>query len=126
MAAHIFLFVRLPRYPFNFIISILERRRSFAILRSVGMSRKQTLGMLVVEAMTGGLVAGLVGVVGGLLSISAIPLILRDMGLRGDMLYDIIIFVFAVFAGIFVSVVAALSPAIKISKMNVITALKYE
>jgi len=82
--------------------------------------------MLVVEAMTGGLVAGLVGVVGGLLSISAIPLILRDMGLRGDMLYDIIIFVFAVFAGIFVSVVAALSPAIKISKMNVITALKYE
>lgn len=68
----------------NLIISFLERRRSLAVLRSVGMSKNQALKMFFIEALTGGLIGGIIGALCGYILISISPLILRAIaGLLG-------------------------------------------
>ena len=42
----------------NLIISFLERQRSIAMLRSIGMSKRQSIKMFFIEALTGGLDRG--------------------------------------------------------------------
>ncbi|WP_028307087.1 ABC transporter permease [Desulfitibacter alkalitolerans] len=110
----------------NYIISFMERRRSFAVLRSIGMSIKQTQKMLFIEALSGGLIAGIIGVIGGIMGINTISYLLRSMGLSGTMQYDFTVFWLAVIAGVGVSVVASISPALKTSKMSIVSSLKYE
>ncbi|KUO49420.1 MAG: hypothetical protein APF76_08600 [Desulfitibacter sp. BRH_c19] len=110
----------------NYIISFMERRRSFAILRSVGMSKKQTQKMLLIEALSGGLIAGVIGVLGGVMGIHTVSYLLRSMGLSGTMQYDFTVFWFAVIAGTVVSIVASISPALKTSKMSIVSSLKFE
>src|SRR5207245_3815439 len=46
-------------------LSHAERRRELAVLRTRGASRDQTLGLLVLEAVFGGVVAALIGLVAG-------------------------------------------------------------
>lgn len=82
--------------------------------------------MLLLEAMSGGLIGAICGVMGGLLITSIIPYILRSMGLKGTLLYSPSLFGLAVLAGVFIAVTASISPTLRTSKMAIITSLKYE
>ncbi len=48
----------------NYLLSFIERKRSLALLRSVGMSKKQGVFMLFLEALSGGLVDEFVAIMG--------------------------------------------------------------
>lgn len=110
----------------NYTISFIERQRSIAILRSVGMSKKQTMKMVMIEALTGGLVGGIVGIIGGLQMLSGVPYLVKAMSVPLKIHYTGIFFLNSIVGAIIIAVVASISPGIKISKQSIIEGVKYE
>lgn len=111
----------------NFIISFIERRRSFAVLRSIGMSKGQNLKVLFIEALTGGVIGGVIGVLGGGILCSIIPYVIKGMIGVGFLIhYEVVTFMLAFAAGVIVSLLASMGPAFKSSKLDIIQAIKYE
>ncbi|MCX7708631.1 MAG: FtsX-like permease family protein [Clostridia bacterium] len=110
----------------NFIISFIERRRSLAVYRSIGMSRSQIIRMIFIEALTGGLAGGSIGVGAGFLLIKTSEYVLKAINQPIDILYSPDTFWISFSAGIIITVAASISPAIKSSKLNIIQSIKYE
>lgn len=110
----------------NFIVSFLSRRRSFAVMRSVGMSKNQTMKMLFIEAFTGGLIGGTVGAFGGFFFVLLLPFILTAMDLPIQMHYVPSMFMNGAISGVIITVVSSVSPSLKSRKLNIIDAIKYE
>lgn len=112
----------------NLIISFIDRKRSLAILRSVGMNKSQTLKMIFIEAFTGGLIGGSVGIITGLLLIWGVCKLLEALGGRMDNFIRISWLTLAgsMLAGVIITIAASVSPALKSSKLNIIEAIKYE
>lgn len=111
----------------NFIISFMERRRSFAVLRSVGMSKTQNLKILFIEALTGGAIGGIIGAFGGAILCFVIPYVIKGIaGVKFNIHYEASTFIIAFMAGVLVSLVASVGPSLKSSKLDIIQAIKYE
>ncbi|MDW7674078.1 MAG: FtsX-like permease family protein, partial [Bacillota bacterium] len=110
----------------NLIISFMERKRSLAVLRSIGMSKKQIVKLIFVEGLTGGFVGGTVGVMAGLLALSVVPYVMQALNVPIPMHYSASLFGNAIIAGIGITIVASVSPALKSAKLNIIEAIKHE
>jgi putative ABC transport system permease protein len=110
----------------NFMVEFISRKRTLAIFRSVGMSKFQTVKMILIEAVTGGLIGGIVGCFGGGLFIKMMELVLQALNLAMPMHYSLQMFVIAIISGIIVSVLSAIIPTLKSTKLNIVEAIKYE
>jgi len=108
------------------MISFIERKRSIAILRSVGLSKKQTLKMIMIEALTGGCIGGIAGIVGGILMLSTVPHLMQAIDVPLALHYTWSFFINSLIGGIIIALLASISPASKTSKLNIIEAIKYE
>jgi putative ABC transport system permease protein len=110
----------------NYIVSFIERKRSLAMYRSVGMSRRQIVRMMFLEAVTGGVIGGVMGVVSGLLMIYTIPYVMKALDFSMPILWNLTTFLLSFLLGVVITLIASISPIISSSKLNLITALKYE
>lgn len=110
----------------NYVISFIERRRSLAIMKSVGMSRRQVIKMIFAEAVTGGCIAGAVGVLGSILMLLGVPFLMDATNVPIGIHFVNSFFITAIQGGILIAVLASLSPAIKNARMNIVEAIKYE
>jgi putative ABC transport system permease protein len=111
----------------NFMISFMERKRSIAMFRSVGMSKKQNIKILFIESLTGGAIGGITGILSSILIISTAPyFIYATINVHLPMYYSMKTFVTALIMGIFITIIASIGPASKSSKLNIIEAIKYE
>lgn len=110
----------------NLMISFLERKRSLAMYRSVGMSKKQIIKVIVIESVSGGIVGGFAGVLTGVLLISVIPYVLVAIGTPLPVSYSPRLLLYSFLAGVLIMLVSSVSPALKSSKLNIIEAIKYE
>ncbi|MTI65348.1 MAG: FtsX-like permease family protein [Firmicutes bacterium] len=110
----------------NFIVSFISRKRSIAIYKSIGMNKLQSIKMLFIEAITGGLIGGVVGCIGGWLFIFIVEYILKALNLAIPMHFSWDMFVKALIGCVIISVIASISPALKSSKLNIIESIKYE
>ncbi len=110
----------------NLFISFIERKRSIAVFRSVGMSKKQVLKMIFLEALYTGLMGAMIGISLGWIMMKNLPYALELMQLPpiayfiGEGLW-----VYVVVATL-VTIGASISPAFKSSKLNIIEAIKFE
>ena len=97
-------------------------------MRSVGMDKKQTIKMIFIEAFTGGFIGGLIGIIIGLLLVMNIYELIEAMG--GSMKDFIQIsgasLLISLVAGVVITIVASVGPALRSSKLNIIEAIKYE
>src|SRR4029453_4870542 len=50
----------------TFAVTVAQRSREFALLRTLGASRRQVLGSVIVETLVIGLISGLAGIAGGI------------------------------------------------------------
>jgi putative ABC transport system permease protein len=105
-------------------LSIHERTRELGMLRAIGMSRRQVRTMIRYEAVITALIGALLGMVIGVIFAALIAQPLEEDGfaLSYPVGQLIAMLVFAAFAG----VLAAIPPARRASRLNVLEALQYE
>lgn len=110
----------------NLIISFIERKRSLGMLKSIGMSKKQTVKMILVEAFSGGLIGGITGILAGLAMVWCMPYVMEAIDMIIDVKYPSFVLIAYILLGIAIFIAASVSPAIKSSKLSIINSVKYE
>jgi putative ABC transport system permease protein len=105
-------------------LSIHERTRELGMLRAIGMSRRQVRTMIRYEAVITALIGAILGMILGLVFAALIAQPLKDEGfvLSYPVGSLIVLLVLAGFAG----VLAAIAPARRASRLNVLESLQYE
>jgi putative ABC transport system permease protein len=106
------------------VLSIHERTRELGMMRAIGTSRRQVRRIVRYEALITALIGGALGVLIGLLLGAMTTVALADQGftLQIPVLYLIAFLVLAAVAG----VLAAIPPARRASRLDVLEALAYE
>lgn len=110
----------------SFLINFIERKHSLAVLKSIGMSRKQVLKMLFVEALTAGLIGGSLGITVGTLQLIIVPILMRAIGQFLAITYSIETAYFYLAAGVLITLAVSVIPAMKSSKLDIISTIKFE
>ncbi|MBA7624040.1 hypothetical protein ES703_31444 [subsurface metagenome] len=111
----------------NFIISFIERKRSLALFRSCGMSKKQAVTMMLIESLSGGFIGSTNGIITGFLILSIVPRLLDAMAVPPiTMYFSVKTILSLIVVGIALTLVATVGPALKSSKLNIIAEIKYE
>jgi len=108
-------------------ITVAQRTREFATLRTLGASRRQVLWSVVVEALVIGLVASVIGLFLGLALASGLNSILVAIGLdlpTTDLVFATRTIVVSLLAGTLITLVAGLVPAIRATRVPPIAAVR--
>jgi putative ABC transport system permease protein len=105
------------------VLSVFERTREFGMLRAVGMTRRQARRMVRNESVITALIGAAIGLPLGL-GLAAV--VIHRIG--GGLTYQLPIgsLIAFVIVSIIVGIGAAVIPAKRVSRLNVLTALQYE
>jgi putative ABC transport system permease protein len=106
------------------VLSVFERTRELGMLRAVGMTRRQTRRMIRHESIVTSLIGAALGIVVGLFLAILVTHALSDQGIVFAVPY--LSLVYFVIAAIIVGILAAIWPARRAAKLNVLEALQYE
>jgi putative ABC transport system permease protein len=104
------------------VLTVFERTRELGMLRAIGMTRRQVRRMIraesVITALMGGVIGIVLGLVLGALLAARIDFIVFALPWRQVIIFGV--------AAIVVGLVAAIFPARRAAKLNVLEALQYE
>ena len=104
------------------VLTIFERTRELGMLRAVGMTRWQVRWMIALESVVTALIGALIGIVLGIV-LSVLLIVRVDFLVVAWPVVSLIVFALvAVIAGL----VAAIFPAQRAARLNVLQALQYE
>lgn len=110
----------------NLMVSFMQRKKEFAVLASVGMSKRQRSKMILIEGITIGIVGSILGVITGVLVCEFIP----EISLSLDTYLKVIVPYYEVIKlcifGILLMIIASLVPVLKGSKISIVSEIKYE
>ena len=105
-------------------LSIHERTRELGMLRAVGMSRRQVRTMIRYEAVITALIGGILGMILGLVFAALIAQPLKDEGFV--LSYPVGSLIVLMVVAAVLGVVAAIVPARRASRLDVLQSLQYE
>jgi len=105
-------------------LSIHERTRELGMLRAVGMSRRQVRRMIRYESVITALIGAVLGMVLGLIFAALMSVPLRGQGFV--LSYPVGQLVFILVVAAIAGVIAAIAPARRASRLDVLQALAYE
>jgi putative ABC transport system permease protein len=108
-------------------ITIAQRTRELATLRTLGASRRQVLGSIVVEALIVGVVASVIGLFLGLLLAEGLFWLFEVVGFtlpNTGLVFLTRTIVVALLAGILVTLLASLRPALRATRVPPIAAVR--
>jgi putative ABC transport system permease protein len=105
-------------------LSIHERTRELGMLRAIGMSRRQVRTMIRYEAVITALIGGILGMVLGIIFATLISEPLKDEGFT--LSYPVVWLALLLLFSALVGIVAAILPARRASRLNVLQSLQYE
>jgi putative ABC transport system permease protein len=105
-------------------LSIYERTRELGMLRAVGMSRRQVRRLIRYESVITALIGAVLGMVLGLIFAALMSVPLQDQGFV--LSYPVGQLVFILIVAALAGVVAAIAPARRAARLNVLEALQYE
>ncbi len=104
------------------VLTVFERTREIGMLRAIGMTRRQVRRMIrhesVITALIGGALGIALGIVLGALLIVRVDFIVFSLPVGTLIVFGV--------AAIFVGIVAAIFPARRAARLNVLEALQYE
>jgi putative ABC transport system permease protein len=108
-------------------ITIAQRVREFATLRTIGASRRQLLTSVVVEALVVGAIASIAGLFLGLALAELLNALFVSLGVdlpKGDTVFAARTIVVSLAVGIIVTVLASLRPALRATRVPPIAAVR--
>jgi putative ABC transport system permease protein len=108
-------------------ITIAQRTREFATLRTIGGSRRQVLRAVLLEAGVVGLVASVIGLLFGLVLAKALSALFTALGEefpKGETIVAMRTIVVSLGVGVLVTLLASLRPAIKATRVPPIAAVR--
>ena len=111
----------------TFAILVAQRTRELALLRAVGAGRGQVLGSVILEAVLVGLVAAAIGLAGGVLLAIGVIALLDAVGAdlpTASVIIRPLTVVVAFITGLLVTIVAALVPAVRATRVPPLAALR--
>ncbi|MCN0152983.1 ABC transporter permease [Salinispora arenicola] len=106
-------------------LSVLERTRELGLLRAVGLGRGQTMGMITVEAVVISVFGALLGITVGSGLGAAVVEALHDEGIT-DLVLPWADMGVMVGLGAFVGVLAAVIPAVRAARIDVLGAIAHD
>jgi putative ABC transport system permease protein len=106
------------------VLTVFERTREIGMLRAVGMTRRQTRRMIRYESIVTSLIGAVLGIVVGFFLAILVTHALSSEGVVFAVPYVSV--VYFVIAAIVVGIVAAIWPARRAARLNVLEALQYE
>jgi putative ABC transport system permease protein len=106
------------------VLSVFERTRELGMLRAVGMTRRQARRMVRHESVITALIGAALGMPLGIFLAGLVTVALRDEGLTFSLPGSTLL-VFALIA-VTAGILAAILPARRASRLNVLEALQYE
>jgi ABC-type antimicrobial peptide transport system permease subunit len=107
------------------LMSILERTREIGVLRALGWSRRDILGLILREALYLGLLGGIASVLIGI----SLAYLLTFLPLIGDALqpmWTLSVFVRAITIALLLGIIGGLLPAYRATRLQPVEALRYE
>jgi ABC-type antimicrobial peptide transport system permease subunit len=106
------------------VLTVFERTREIGMLRAIGMTRRQVRRMIRYESIVTSLIGGVLGIVVGVFLGLLIIKALKDQGL----IYAVPVGTLLIFvlATIVLGILAAIFPARRAARLNVLQALQYE
>ncbi len=110
----------------TFSITVAQRVREFGLLRTLGASRPQILGSVVVEALLIGAIGAVIGLFAGLLIAQGIRGLFQAIGAElptTDLVVATRTVVVSLLIGIVVTLVSSLSPALRSTRVPPMAAL---
>jgi len=111
----------------TFSIVVAQRTREMALLRAIGAARRQVLTAVVGEAVLVGLVASIIGFVGGIGLATGLKGLLAALGIdipAGGIVVPVNAAIWAFVTGLVVTTVASLAPALRASRIPPIAAMR--
>jgi len=106
------------------VLTVFERTRELGMLRAVGMTRRQVRMMIRYESIVTALMGAALGIAVGIFLGALVIHALSSQGLVFRV--PVLTLIIFVIAAILVGVLAAIFPARRASKLNVLEALQYE
>jgi ABC-type antimicrobial peptide transport system permease subunit len=104
------------------VLTVFERTREIGMLRAIGMTRRQVRRMIrhesVITALIGATIGIALGIVLAALLIARVDFIVLSVPVGQLIIFGI--------AAIFVGIIAAIFPARRAARLNVLEALQYE
>ena len=111
----------------TFSILVAQRTRELALMRAIGASRRQVLTSVVAEALVIGIVSALVGFGAGVLLAAGAFAALHALGVeipQTSLLVEPSSALIAVLVGVGVTVVAAIMPAVRATRVSPLAAMR--
>lgn len=108
------------------LISIMERIREIAMMRAVGVTRRQIIGIILLEGLGIGLAATVIGCLFGILLIYITSTFMEVNSLTFDFGVSWWIILLAGLFGVVVSLIASFTPASRAANTKLSEALRYE
>jgi putative ABC transport system permease protein len=111
----------------TFSITVAQRTREFATMRTVGASRRQILWSVIVEALTIGIIASIIGLFAGFALAVGLNELFKALELdlpTADMVFATRTIVVSLLVGTIITLVAGLFPAIRATRVPPIAAVR--
>ncbi|WP_369212911.1 ABC transporter permease [Streptomyces flavofungini] len=106
-------------------LSVVERTREIGLLRAIGLSRRQLRRMIRLESVVIAVFGAVLGLALGLLWGVAVQQVLALQGMK-ELAFPVPTIVAVVLGAVVVGLAAALLPALRASRMNVLAAIAHE
>ncbi len=111
----------------TFSITVAQRTREFATMRTIGASRRQVLASVILESLVIGLVASLIGLGLGVLLAEGIESLFRSLGVElptADRVFATRTVVVSLIVGVGITLLAGLFPALRATRVPPIAAVR--
>jgi putative ABC transport system permease protein len=111
----------------TFSITVAQRTREFATLRTIGASRRQVLAAVILESLAIGFLASLIGLALGLFLAEGIQALFRTFDFElpsADRVFALRTVIVSMLVGVLVTLAAGLFPAIRATRVPPIAAVR--